>query len=98
MWHYIGEISDGKAVAYRNDRKTNVNGGKPASYVDAGQQLLKLNKNADTSKKQLNNIFKIRYDYDLEQPKSDYRKIPKSLKKLISGNLMQPQDGRWLLC
>lgn len=71
LWYYIGESSDGKPVAYRNDGGPYVNGGKSVSYVEAGQLLWKFYKDAGVSEKLFNNTFKMRYDGGIDKFKLD---------------------------
>jgi hypothetical protein len=86
LWYYIGESSDGKPVAYRNDGGPYVNGGKSVSYVEAGQMLWQFYKDAGVNQKIFNNTFKMRYDGGTEQFKLDQAKI--------SGKASKPDSGK----
>ena len=76
LWYYIGESSDGKPVAYRNDGGPYVNGGRSVSYVEAGQLLWQFYKDAGINQKLFINTFKMRYDGGIEKFKLDQTKVP----------------------
>ncbi|MEE3507594.1 hypothetical protein QN399_15205 [Pseudomonas sp. 10C3] len=75
LWYYIGESSDGKPVAYRNDGGPYVNKGKAVSYVEAGQLLWQFYQGAGVSEKLFNNTFEQRYDGGVKRFQQDQAKI-----------------------
>lgn len=89
LWYYIGESSDGKPVAYRNDGGPYINGGKSVSYVEAGQMLWQFYKDAGVSQKLFDNTFKIRYDGGIEKFRLDQAKVSGTTSKTNSSKVIQ---------